>query len=516
MKNLNEILKAEISGFKEVGYKFLNKELNIIQFKDVSAGMGVYAHRGGQEFAIRLKTPSGRATKEDLAKIYEWASRYGLEWVHPTTREAIQLHGLKFDDVCDVMEEAIDYGIYSRGSGGNYPRNVAISPLSGVQKEEAFDVTPYADAINNYIMERVTTYKLPRKIKSAMASNSIDEPHCTATDIGFVAVKENGENFFKLYLAGGLGKGSKLSIEYDELIKAEDALYYFEALKRLFVAEGDYSNRNKARIRFIVERMGEEEFLKCYKKHLAEVFESENLKIDVKENKITKVGSKTDVKDSRLIEQKQEGLYSVYFHPFGGKLKMKDFKNIIDATKDMEAVDFRVTMEEGMYIRNLNGKEAETILELTKGHGGELKVMQSTSCIGVPICQIGIGNSQGLLMSIIEKLSNENVDKDLLPKIHISGCSNSCGVHQIGQLGFAGKTKRVNGELRKCFELHLDGDYKIGNSKLGEIYGDMLEDEIPNFIYDLYVELEKENTEFEEWFKQNEEKFKNIADKYLV
>ena len=153
MKNLNEILKAEISGFKEVGYKFLNKELNIIQFKDVSAGMGVYAHRGGQEFAIRLKTPSGRATKEDLAKIYEWASRYGLEWVHPTTREAIQLHGLKFDDVCDVMEEAIDYGIYSRGSGGNYPRNVAISPLSGVQKEEVFDVTPYADAINNYIIQ---------------------------------------------------------------------------------------------------------------------------------------------------------------------------------------------------------------------------------------------------------------------------------------------------------------------------------------------------------------------------
>ena len=262
--------------------------------------------------------------------------------------------------------------------------------------------------------------------------------------------------------------------------------------------------------------MGEEEFLKCYKKHLAEVFEDEgeNLKIDVKENEITKVGSKTDVKDNRLVEQKQEGLYSIYFHPFGGKLKMVDFKDIIDATKDMEAVDFRFTMEEGMYIRNLNGKEAEEILELTKGRGGELKVMQSTSCIGVPICQLGIGNSQGLLMSIIEKLSNENIDKDLLPKIHI--CGNSCGVHEIGQIGFAGKTKRVNDEVRKCFELHIGGDYKIDNSKLGEIYGDMLEEEIPNFIYDLYVALEKENAEFESWYKQNKEEFKNIADKYLV
>lgn len=195
---------------------------------------------------------------------------------------------------------------------------------------------------------------------------------------------------------------------------------------------------------------------------------------------------------------------------------MVDFKDIIDATKDMEAVDFRFTMEEGMYIRNLNGKEAEEILELTKGRGGELKVMQSTSCIGVPICQLGIGNSQGLLMSIIEKLSNENIDKDLLPKIHISGCGNSCGVHEIGQIGFAGKTKRVNDEVRKCFELHIGGDYKIDNSKLGEIYGDMLEEEIPNFIYDLYVALEKENAEFESWYKQNKEEFKNIADKYLV
>ena len=132
MKNLNEVLKAEIIEFRENGHKFLNKEINVAQFKAISGGMGVYAHRGGQEFMIRLKTPSGRATKEDLAKIYEWANRYGLEWVHPTTREAVQLHGLKIDDVCDIMEEAIDYGIYTRGSGGNYPRNVAIRSKSVV------------------------------------------------------------------------------------------------------------------------------------------------------------------------------------------------------------------------------------------------------------------------------------------------------------------------------------------------------------------------------------------------
>lgn len=516
MKNLNEILKAEISEFRENGHKFLNKEINVAQFKGISGGMGVYAHRGGQEFVIRLKTPSGRATKEDLAKIYEWASRYNLEWIHPTTREAVQLHGLGIDDVCDLMEEAIDYGIYTRGSGGNFPRNVAISPLSGVEKGEAFDVTPYAEAVNKYIMQRVYTYKLPRKIKIAMANNKADAPHCTTTDLGFLAVKENGENLFKVYLGGGLGRNPRLSVEYDELIKPEDVIYYVQAMVNLFMAEGDYSNKNKARIRYIVERMGEEEFVKCYKKHLAEVFENENLKVDITEKEITKKGCNTDVKHARLVEQKQDGLYSVYFHPFGGKLKMVDFKNIIDATKDMEAVDFRFAMTEGVYIRNLNGKEAEKMLDLTQGLGGEIKVMQSVSCIGVPICQIGIGNSQGMLMSILDKLSNENVNKDLLPKIYISGCANSCGVHEIGELGFTGKSKRVNDAPRKCFELHVGGKFAIGDTKLGEVYGDILEEEIPNFIYDLYVELEKENIEFNNWYEENKEEFKNVVNKYLV
>lgn len=515
MNRLNEILREEIIQFRENGHKFLNKELNVAQFKGISGGLGVYAHRGGKEFMIRLKTPSGRISKEDLCKIYEWANRYNLEWVHPTTRQAIQLHGLGIDDVCDIMEEALEYGIYTRGSGGNFPRNVAISPLSGVEKNEAFDVTPYAEELNKHIMQKVYTYKLPRKIKVAMATNIEDAPHVTSTDLGFLAINKDGEKLFKVYLAGGLGRNPRLSIEYDELIKAEDVLYHFEAMKNLFIAEGDYENKNKARIRYIADRMGNEEFIKCYKKHLEEV-KSQDLKIHVKETEIIKKGIKTEIKDNRLIEQKQDGLYSVYFHPIGGILKMQDLKSIIDATKDMDYVDFRLSLKEGIFIRNLNGKEAELLLELTKGKGGELKIMQSVSCIGVPICQMGLRNSQGLLKSILDKLSNEKIHKDLLPLVNISGCQNSCGVHEIGSIGFAGKTKRVNDAPRNCFELHVNGSFEVGSARLGEYYGDMLEEEIPNFIYDLYLELEKANLNFESWYCDNTEKFNNIAKKYLV
>lgn len=515
-KELKEVLREEIKVYRENGHKFLNKELTVPQFKKLSGGMGSYAHRGGQEFMIRLKTPSGVISKEDFNQIYDWAIKYKREWIHPTTREAIQFHGMTIDEVCDLMEEALDYGIYSRGSGGNYPRNVAMSPLAGVNPNEAFDVRPYAEKVNEHIMAQVNQYKLPRKIKVAMSSDFNDEPHCTVTDLGFVAVKENGKDMFRLFIGGGLGRNPRVGVEFPELVDPMDVVYHVEGLTRMFIAEGDYENHGKARIRYIVERMGEEEFIACYKKHFADVKANLNLDITIENKEITKNGIKTSTVDKRLVPQKQEGLYAVYFHPQTGILKTEFVGELLKLTNSMKEVSFRITMEEGLYIINLNGEEADKVLEFTRGKGAELDVMQSISCIGVPICQLGIGNSQALVDNIIKKLKAEGIDKDLLPKVHVSGCANSCGVHEIGEIGYTGKTKRVNDAPRKCFELHVGGKFEVENTGLGTVYGDMLEEEIPNFLFDLYKELEKVNETFANWYVSNKETFKEIVSKYLV
>ncbi|MGL4742070.1 MAG: nitrite/sulfite reductase [Sarcina sp.] len=513
---LKEVLREEIQVYRENGHKFLNGELKMLEFKKLSGGMGSYAHRGGKEFMIRLKTPSGIISKKDFNQLYDWTVKYNRPWMHFTTRQAVQLHGISIDEVCDLMEEALDYGIYSRGSGGNFPRNVAISALSGVSKDEVFDITPYAKKVNEYVMSKVTGYKLPRKIKIAFAANDQGEPHSTATDLGFVAINNNNKNMFRLFIGGGLGRNSRLGVEFDELVDPADILYHVEGLTQLFLAEGDYENHNKARIRYIVEKLGEEEFIKCYKKHLAAIKSEQNLTVSIDPKPIVKKGIKATVSDKRLIEQNQEGLYAVYFHPHGGILPTELAKEILDLTNPMEDVSFRITMNEGMYIINLNGEEATKVLELTKGKGGELDVFQSISCIGVPICQLGIGNSQGLLKLVVDHLESKHVDKDLLPILHISGCQNSCGVHEIGELGFTGKTKRVNDKPSKCFELHVGGRFAVGNSALGDVYGDILEEEIPNYVYDLYQELEKTNVVFADWYKNNIEIFTEITKKYLV
>lgn len=516
MSELKDILREEIKGFRKQGHKFLNRELNVAQFKGISGGMGSYAQRGGEAFMIRLKTPSGIVSKEDLDKIYEWATRYGLKTIHPTTREAVQLHDLTIDQVCDIMEEALDYGIITRGGGGNFPRNVAMTPLAGVLKNEPFDVTPYALAINNHIVSKVYTYKLPRKLKIAMSSDVNDEAHCTAVDMGFVAVNKDGKNAFELYIGGGLGRNPRIATKFDELVKPEEIIYHVEAMTNLFMAEGDYKNKAKARVRYIAERMGNDEFKACYKKHLDEVMKNQHLRINVEPKVISKEGIKIDLEHNRLVEQKTEGLYSVYFHPIGGILKLEDLKIIMDTTENMQDVDYRFTMTEGMYIRNLNGEEAKKVLEITQDKGGEIRVMQSVSCIGVPTCQMGIGNSQGLLKEIINKLKENNVTKDLLPRIHISGCQNSCGVHEMGEIGFTGKSKRVTDEVKKCFELHIGGKFKVGETKFGDVYGDVVQEEIPNLIYELYSFLDEKNIIFDDWYRNNTDEFRSIIEKYIV
>ncbi len=516
MKKLNDILLSEVEAFRVDGHKFLNGEMSKMEFKGISGGMGVYAHRSGKEFAIRFRIPSGVASIEDLKLIYSFAKRYKLENIHITTRQAIQLHGITIDEACDAMEKGIKKGLYSRGSGGNFPRNVAMSPLSGVDAEEAFDVSPYTLAVGQYFLNKVHTYKLPRKLKVAFSSSERDASHVTAVDLGFLAVKENGKEYFKAYLGGGIGRNSKLSALRDELINPEDVLYHVEAMTKLFINEGDYKNKGRARIRYIMERMGEEQFRNCYNSYLKKIIDGENLKIKVERKVYNKIGIKTSARNLRLFSQKQKGLYSVYVHPTGGIIKLEHLKLIMDKSETMEDIEIRLTMTEGLYIRNLNGKEAEIFLELTEGMGGNTALECSIACIGVPTCQMGILESQRTLRNILSYFKANNFTEDILPQVHISGCPNSCAVHEIGTIGFCGKNKKVEEKILNVFELHFGGDLGIGKTKLAKNYGDIKEEEVPKFLFELASAAQNCNKDFTSWLEQNEDECCKIIDKYIV
>ena len=181
----------------------------------------------------------------------------------------------------------------------------------------------------------------------------------------------------------------------------------------------------------------------------------------------------------------------------------------------MEDVELRIAPDETVYIINLNGTEAEKVLAATEDGAANL-FETSVSCIGSTICQIGLRDSQGLLAAIVEAVRKENFADGILPQIHISGCTSSCGTHQIGVLGFHGGVKRINDVTEPTFTFHVNGCDREGQERFGEQWGMMLEREIPSFFVDLGRAVAAEHTTFAEWFEKDPEALRKIAEKYLV
>lgn len=516
MDKLKETVRNQIEEFRAVGKRFLNKEMNVAEFKKVSGGMGVYAERGGQKFMVRLKPSAGIVTREQLDKICEIAERYNLKGIHFTTRQAIQLHTLDIDDACDIMKEVLDYGIITRGGGGNYPRNISISALAGVDRDEVIDTTSIGLAVSDYVIQRILSYKLPRKIKISFSNTEKDETHAAVQDLGFVPVKKDGKVTFKVYAGGGLGMNPRTSVLVEENVDPTDLLYYVEGMLKFFAAEGDYNNKARARLRYVLERMGEEEFKSEYKKYVEMEKVNPELKLDIKETVIDKPGIKTEVKHKRLYAQKQEGLYSVYIHPLIGQLKLKDLKEICEFVKDKEDLDIRLAMVEGMYIRNLNGKEAEELLNITDKFSETLDIMQSISCVGLPICQMGRCDSESVVESVTAFLKEKGYNKDVLPRMCVSGCPNSCGIHELGGIGFMGMKVRVDGQIKDAFRLFVGGSASNGQVTLGQEKADFLPERIPEFIYKLSCKLDESNMKFEDYIVEKKDELDSLIKEYAI
>ncbi|WP_317367812.1 nitrite/sulfite reductase [uncultured Tyzzerella sp.] len=514
---LKNFLYEQIDILREQGEKFLKKEITMHDFKKASGKFGIYAERGGETFMIRIKIPSGVFTDKSINLLQGFIEKYNISKIHPTTRQAIQLHKLSLETVLNIFKECVENDLIGYGSGGNFPRNVTSSPLSNVEKDEAFDVTPYANYVTNYFLKRMDTYNLPRKIKVGFSNGKSNLSNATLTDLGFLAILKDNRKYFKVFVAGGLGKNPNVGLELPYLVEPKEILYYVDALVELFKENGNYENRNKARIRYILKEKGDEGFLDLYNSYI-EKSKQKDLCVEEPKDITIPDASEGEIEESNnIIPQKQKGRYTVIIKPIGGIISSQDFNKIINFIKNANSKDYIkliASMEESFYINNLNSNEAREILDICKDFNQTTKLSQSLSCIGVPVCQIGLAESQGLLNNIICHFKENNLNKDLLPKIHISGCPNSCGRHQVAMIGFMGKRKMVDGEIVDVYELSVDGSFEEKNTRLGKPLCDILAKDIPMFLQEVYENLNNKNIDFES-FKDTED-FKALCDKYCV
>ncbi len=219
-KQWTSIFLEEIEDFKNTINTFDKGEIERKSYKGISGGLGSYAQRDPSRHMLRLRLPGGRLTLERLKFLAEIIEREQIGRIKLTTCETIQLHDLSVVQVPEIMEEAIGCEIYTKGGGGDNPRNVMASPLSGVQAGEAFDVIPWAEAVTRYLLSICRDIHMPRKLKIAFCNGVDDCVHSAFRDMGFLA---QPDGTFALRIAGGLGAvNPSMGVLVEEHVKPQD------------------------------------------------------------------------------------------------------------------------------------------------------------------------------------------------------------------------------------------------------------------------------------------------------
>jgi len=508
-----EFWKEDLPAFREKTAAFYAGEINKAAYKGFSGYYGSYAQRGGSASMLRLRMPAGRVTKERLAFVAGMIRKYQVKTVHFTTCQTIQIHDLDQETVCNLMEDAIDAGIVTIGGGGDYPRNVMCSPLSGVEPGEYFDVRPWAEAAGNYLLGFIKAEKMPRKLKVCFSNSPKNTVHATYRDLGFVA-REDGS--FDVYSAGGLGNNWRMGVLVAENVAPEKILYYIKAMWLTFRAYGNYENRGKARTRYMQDALGgPEKYKEAFLAKLQEVYDSgEDLELSVEAEPVKKQGDGILQEGGRVLSQKQPGLYTVVWHPIGGQPSVESLAALSETIRDMDQVELRLAPDESAYIINLTAEEAKRVMEATPDTAKSL-FETSVSCIGAGICQVGVRDSQALLDTCVKAVRAAGIPDGALPQIHISGCPSSCGTHQTGVLGFRGAARAVDGKSLPGFMLFAGGQERQGQEAFGQELGVILETEIPAFFVTLGKTVAASGMDYAEWIRKNPRGLEEAAAQYV-
>ncbi len=503
----------ELKEFDESSIKLENKEITPKEYKAVSCGFGTYMQRDQEHHMLRLKLFGGVASKEQIACILDSARKHNISTVKVSTGQTLQLHDLTPEAVRATAKEVLKAQIVTRGAGGSHPANVIAPPLSGVEKGEFFNVLPYAKAVHEYILSIVGILKFPRKLKISFSNSEKNQTHSTFRDLGFVA---NEDGTFDVYMAGGLGVNPMMGILIEEHLQATKILYYVRAMMNVFMEYGDYEHRFKARFRYLQDTLGAEKLKELIKMEAARLENTENLDIQVEEKVITKIGQGTTAENFRIREQKQPGLYSVYYHPAGGFLTIDRLNEIYQEILKMEEVELRLSPDGGLYMINCLAEEAEKLYKLTDDDSAFTKFQTSVSCVGKNRCAIGASDSQKLLADCFAKFADDVEAMKVLPRLQISGCLSSCAAHQTAALGFRGTMKRSEEGPKPAFEVFWGGCEKLGQEKITESGNFIFGDQIPDFLQELAEELKASGTEYDAWLPENEEKMTALVDKYKI
>jgi sulfite reductase (ferredoxin) len=490
-----EIL-GEIESFEEEVAKLLKGDVSLDMFRPFRLQHGIYGQRQPGVQMVRIKIPFGGLNSNQLRVIAEMADRYATGVGHVTTRQDIQLHFARIEDCGTIMRRLAEVGVTTREACGNTVRNVTACHLAGVCQGEVFDVTPYAKAVSAHLLRNPLNQSLPRKFKIAFSGCRHDCAMTPIHDLGFLAVKkDDGTIGFRVTAGGGLGAAPRIAHVLHEFMPIDDLLPTCDAIIKVFDNLGNRKNRNKARMKFVIEKLGFEEFKRRFEAEYAVIRKGYNGRLnlptiaDPMPQLIQPVhldggnGAKGNGgnghgetpydmwRRTNVVQQRQPGFATAFIRLPMGDITAAQMLEVADLIDEYANGNIRTTIQQNLCIRWVPNDKVrdlyERLVAANLGDPGAELVEDIIACPGTDTCGLGITSSKGLARALAEVFPAGKVPEDLRTEsVKISGCHNSCAQHHIATIGLHGVGKRMGEHFAPHYELHLggriDGVPKIG------------------------------------------------------
>ncbi len=458
---------------------------------------------------MRIKIPFGGLTADQMDTLADLSEEYSDGVCHITTRQDIQLHFVHIDDTPALMRRLAAVGITTREACGNTVRNVTACPLSGVCRDETFDVTPYAEASMRFLLGHPDTQDFGRKFK--VAFSGCREHACGLVnmhDFGGIAVTREvdgvTERGFEAYVGGGLGAVPHEAKIFDPFLKEEDVLPTLQAMSRVFARLGEKRNRARARIKFLVQQLGIDEFRRLVRE------EREALEHDDRWSAfIERVNTPTDApllegagsdeaagsdafqawRRTNVYQQRQPGYAVATITLPLGDLSGWQLRRLATLARRFVGDAVRATVEQNIvfrWVREADLPELHQGLEaLGLAQPGAGTIADITACPGTDTCKLGIASSRGLAAELERRLADQlsSLDESVRNlRIKVSGCFNSCGQHHISDLGFYGVSRHVGGNVVPHFQVLLGGKWVENAGSYGLAIGAIPAKSIPEVV----------------------------------
>ena len=466
-------------------------------FKPFRLQYGIYGQRQPDVQMVRIKIPFGGMTANQVRRVAELAETYATGVSHITTRQDIQLHFVPLPQISTVMRKLEEVGLTTREACANTVRNVTACHLAGVCQGEVFDVTSYANTVAQHLLRNPLNQSLPRKFKIAFSGCNHDCAMTPIHDVGLLAKKtEDGTIGFRMVVGGGLGAAPRIARLLREFVPMDELIPSIEAVIKVFDNLGNRKNRSKARMKFVIEKLGFEEFRRRWETAYEDMFGAKPAHPPLKllphadpaplimpaKHGTNGNGGHPDGspassfatwRRTNVVKQRQEGFSAAVLRLPTGDITAEQMLVVADLAERYSNGNVRTTIGQNLIVRWVSDGQVEAFYQELEAHGlgqpGANKTEDIVACPGTDTCGLGITSSKGVARALAEVFPPGQVPDDLKgTTIHISGCHNSCAQHHISTIGLHGVGKRIGDHIAPVYELHLGGRIN-GTAEVGQM-----------------------------------------------